>query len=163
MPRLIGLLGELYLKTIRRGEGDVDREGLFRIYARDLSFFPGDVVADAIRNYRGKYFPALIELQDSIEKDRRISERRLRIEALRAFLNGEQQDCNGPPPTEAQLERNQRWVKTRKEDTAVIESKVVRLAEVDRLHGEGAKSQNKRNWLSPSQLTEHLPAPTARR
>ena len=103
--RLVKLLGELYLKTARRSEEDFDRDALFSLYGRALSAYPGDVVRDAINGYRGKFFPALVELQDEISTDRRIRERRLRIEALRAFLNGDQGEKPIKRCTPEQLEQ----------------------------------------------------------
>lgn len=153
--RMFGALGELYIRTARRGEGETDKEALFRIYARDLAAYPGDVTLSAITGYRGTFFPALGELQEIIERDSRIRERRLRLEAFRAFLTGEPEKPKGPPPTAEQIERNAQWARemSGNKPAPISQEKLDRLAEVDRVHGDAAKAKGG-NWKSLAHLAE---------
>ena len=152
--RLIGLLGELNLKTIPRAEDGDDREGRFRLYARELQAFPGDVVRDCLRNWPDKFFPAWTELRDAIAGDRRIKERRQRVDALRKFLNGEQGgEPLGPPPTDQQIQRMRDHFAPDKPPPLSPE-KLARLAEVDRVHGAAAKAKTKTTFNRLNQRGE---------
>lgn len=98
--RLLAWLSELYLKTARPGSNDEDFKARLQIYARDLAGFPADIVLEAIRDWRGTFFPAFTELAVKIETDRRLAERRTRIEALELFLAGRQDEKpKGKPVT----------------------------------------------------------------
>ena len=83
---LVRALMELYMVTARRAEDVQDRNGLIALYARELRSYPGDVALAAIAGYRGKFFPALSELQDAIARDTRLVGRRNVIRAFREFL-----------------------------------------------------------------------------
>lgn len=98
----------LHVKTLSQKAVAVDLELMLEIYLSELRAFPGDVVRDVLRAWSGKFFPARAELKRAITNDRRVSERKLRIDALKAFLSGEQlKEPKGLPPTEAQIRRNQ--------------------------------------------------------
>lgn len=86
MEALARVLGELYLRTARRAEESIDRQAVVMLYARELTAYPRDIALDAIRRYRGKFFPALDELREPIERDARLIERRQRIAALKGLV-----------------------------------------------------------------------------
>ena len=142
--RLVTLLAELYLKTGRRNETDADREALFRVYARDLQTYPGDVVQDAIRGYRGKYFPAFDELRQSVESDRRIFERRQRLRAIVDFLDGRQsrrEKPKGPSITPEFIDKMKEKYKfshDENEPAPLKDWQIEALKRVDDEHGESA-------------------------
>ena len=127
----------LHVKTVRANNGDMDLELTLEVYLAELKAYPGDVVRDVLRNWPGKFFPAWAELKDAITQDRRIRERRQRIEALGAFLDGRQPDePERKPPTTAQIERNAVYVKRLAglgPGTHFDEDKLARLAAVDEL------------------------------
>lgn len=149
--KVIEWLSALFLKTVSQGMGDEDYRAKIKLYAAELRRFPADVVRDAIRNYRGDYFPTFNKLQEAIERDRRIHERMIRAKAVRAFLEGEERP-KGPPPTDAQLERAAQWVRQNRGDepAPLSQEKLDRLAEVDRIHGEAAKAKLKSTFKQPA-------------
>ena len=150
--RLIALLGELYLKVPSQFREDIDREAMFRLYARELSAYPGDVVRDAIRGYRGEFFPGLPKLQIAIEADDRIAARRRVVDALESFLRKDVVE-DVPPhrrPTQAQIERNERHFRSQPPKVYSQET-LDRLAEVDRVHGDKAKAPGGK-WKSVEEL-----------
>ena len=134
-------LAALDVKTAKRGETQKELRLRLEIFTAELRKYPGDVVRDALRGWRGVFFPAWAELRDAIEGDRRALERRQRIAALEAFLNPAPAEPIGEPPTEEQIARNAQWASELRGggDTGLSEEKRARLAEVDRLHGDSAK------------------------
>lgn len=86
MEALARAVSELYLLCARANERDEDRVAVVTLYAEKLRQWPGDLAIDAIRGWRGKFFPALPELEQHITGDSRLRERRLRMQALKAFV-----------------------------------------------------------------------------
>lgn len=155
--RMYGLLGELYLKTARRTERDDDKEGLFRLYARELARYPGDLLANYINNYRGTFFPVLAEIQNAMERDWRFAERRRRREALCAFLGGEQ--CDEPRrsrPTTEQIRRNERYFSADREPKSIVplsDEKLAALEKIDRMPAQIAhRKKNPGKWKPIAEL-----------
>ena len=107
-------LSELYLRTARRAEDTEDRQALVKLYARELSRYPGDLAVCEIEKYRGTFFPALDELRGPLEKSDRLLKRRRLASALRAFLAGETERRKGPPPSDAQHAKVREWIERNK-------------------------------------------------
>ena len=95
------LLGALDLKTGKARPTDEDFAARLAIYARDMMAYPADIAGNAIRTWRGTFFPSWHELASAIESDRRLRDRRLRIAALEAFLTS---PPTKPPMTPAERE-----------------------------------------------------------
>lgn len=148
MEALVIELSERYLASGRQAETGDDRKALIALYARKLRDYPADVALDAVRGWRGKFFPAFEELRDIILADRRLHVRRQKQSALRAYFDGSDEP-QGDPVTRAQIERNARWAASAKGQAPapLTQEKRDRLAEVDRVHGDAAKAR-------PRQKTE---------
>ena len=145
-------LSELYLLSARAPEGE-DRKAVIALYARRLRDYPGDVALDAVRNYRGNFFPAFDELRKIIEADRRIAERKARGDALREFLRGEEEKpFSGNRPTAEHIKKNWEAFKGPEAQQSYSQETLDRLAEVDRVHGDKAKAPGGK-WKSIGQLT----------
>lgn len=141
----------LHAITPSAKKGETDLELMLEIYVKKLQDFPGDVARDALQNWSGSFFPSWPELRDVIASDWRIRERRQRLDALRAFLNNEQDEKpSGPAPTPEQIARNEAYVREARGDNpaALSQEKLERLAEVDRVHGDAAKAK-RGNWRKP--------------
>lgn len=135
-------LSELYLRTARRAEEKIDRQAIIKLYARELSAYPGDIALDGIRRYRGTFFPALDELRGPIEGDARMADRRLRIGALEGFVSSWGVTPPKPknPPSEAQRAAVRAWLNEGKEPAPLSDADREALARVDAVHGERAKN-----------------------
>jgi len=99
--KLLALLSELYLKTAKVGASDEDFRARMEVYARCLSAYPADVACETLRGWRSTFFPTWDELASAIEGDRRISERRLRLDAFERFLCGKQDEKPKGNPVDA--------------------------------------------------------------
>lgn len=136
-------LGELYIRTARRAEEAAERKALLRLYARELSALPGDLVLEAIRAYRGTFFPALDELRGPVERSGRLRERRLKIAAIREFLNAPEEKPVRRAPTDEQRAKMRALAKELSGDAPpeITPEIAAALAEVDRVHGARAKAK----------------------
>ena len=84
----------LHVKTLRRAEKDVDTRLQLEVYAEELRELPGDIVLSILRNWRGKWWPALVEIQDATCADNRFIDRKRKLRALRDYI------INPPKPKE---------------------------------------------------------------
>lgn len=146
MEALARVLGELYLRTARRAEESIDRQAVVMLYARELMAYPRDIALDAIRRYRGKFFPALDELREPIERDARLLERRQRIAALKAFVAswGMVPPKSANPPTETQRAKVRAWLADAKGEAPaqLTDAEREALERVDAAHGEKAHGKS---------------------
>ena len=150
---LVKALSELYLLSARAPEGE-DRKAVIALYAKRLQDYPGDVALDAVRNYRGNFFPAYDELRKLIEADRRIAERKARGDALREFLrDDEEKPFSGNRPTAEHIKRNWEAFSGPEAEQQFSRETLGRLAEVDRVHGDRAKVPGGK-WKSIGELAK---------
>lgn len=114
------------------------------LYARELSAFPADRVLEAIRNYRGTFFPALDEIRGPLERDEIIRDRRQRLAALEAFVAGAI-----PPPVKRVTAEQAAAIRAKygrpKASPAAAfewtEEELAKLERVDAAHGDKAKAK----------------------
>lgn len=141
---LVDALHELYTRTARRAEGDEDKIALGALYARELSAFPADRALDAIRNYRGTFFPALDDLRGPLERDEITRDRRQRLAALESFC------AHGPTPPVKRVTPEQaaairaKYGRDKSSPVANFEwseRDIESLRRVDAIHGDRAKTK----------------------
>lgn len=73
-------LAELSLVTARKATGDDESAALIAAYHDRLKAYPGDVVRETLKSWRGKWFPTWGELADIL--DGRIAGRRAIVAAI---------------------------------------------------------------------------------
>lgn len=163
----LGLLSQLYLKTVRAGTTDEDFRARIAIYARELERYPADIAKDAINGWRGQFFPTWGELAMSIEADRRIAQRRRVVDALEEFLVPKAEPVKtGKPVDDEFIEKMRakyRRAETEQEATLTPEQ-YERIKRVDEQFGEAAKAPNGK-WRPISELAKLVtkkPADSAR-
>lgn len=143
----------LHLKTVSQKTAGADLDLQLEIYLSELQKFPGDITRDVLRRWSGKFFPAFAELREAIATDRRNGERRLRIAALRLFLDGDKEDKpKGKPPTDEQMKRARNHFRPEHSISELDEEKIKGLEAVDKLPESIAHRNSDGNWISPAKL-----------
>jgi len=96
---LIMRIGEMYVGCKRKAEHELEKDALIRLYVRELSVYPGDVVLDAMSPGEWTWFPSIGELLDKITSDGRFIERTRVLRAIENFLNHVAPEPIGPRPS----------------------------------------------------------------
>lgn len=152
----LGLLSQLYLKTVRAGTTDEDFRARISIYARELERYPADIAKDAINGWRGQFFPTWGELALLIEADRRLGQRRLVIEALEEFLVPKAEPIKQGKPVDDTFIKKMRekyMIKEAEAASTLTPEQFEMIRRVDEQFGDAAKAPNGK-WKPLSELAK---------
>lgn len=102
LKSLVDALNDLYMIALRRPEASDDQVAVVLLTARALETYPGDLALQAVRTYRGNFFPTAEELRLKIEAMPGLRERSAKIKALRYFIE------HGPEPQPKEISQEER-------------------------------------------------------